>query len=457
MWTTYVALLPAFLVAYVASRHSVHEVFLRVYIPVLLLLPGYYRALIPGLPDPTFAEAAAVALFIVFVARGAPGYRFGLTDLLVAAYALSISYSQYRASGFSDAQNLMFFQLSSVLIPYVLAKSLIEPKGLGLAFARQFVICALIVAVLNLYENRFGMNLWQRILSPLFPGFGAGWVTTFRFGLARASGPYGHALLAGIIMFVAYRLQRWLHWANAWPTRRPSWLPLPLPWALTIGMGVGLLSTLAKGAIFASFIAAMVPIVGRSKRRAAVATTILALLVLIGIPALLVFLQWASVGRLHALSVNQETAAYRYELIVQYIDIAHQQLWFGWGLNEWPRVANMPSIDNYYLLLYLMHGAVASTAFVFLILSLIVRLLVKGMQQPLADPPGSALTFTLAAILVGYLLGAVTVFLGVQTLPLLFMIAGWAESHLVRGCEPAVGRMVKAVSPPLYRFRRVVG
>lgn len=457
MWTTYVALAPAFLAVYVAVRRAVSDAFLWIYIPALLLLPDYYLAVTPGLPDPSFSQATAVALFVMFLARRAPGYRFGFTDLLVIAYSISISYSEYRASGLADAQNLMFTQFSSVLIPYLLAKSLIEPHGRGAAFARLVVICASVVTVLNLYENRFGMNLWQRLLGPLFPGFGAGWVTTFRFGIARAAGPYGHALLAGIVIFVAYRLQRWLEWAGEWPKGRPRWSPLPIAATLTVWMAVGLFSTFAKGALLAALLAALIPLVGKSKRRVLVTGAIVASFAFVGVPILIWFLKWASVGRMNALSANQETAAYRYELIVQYLEIAHQQLWFGWGLNDWPRVVNMPSIDNYYLLLYLMHGAIASVAFVTMMLSILCRLILKGILQPLADPRGSELSITLASILFGYLLVIASVYLGLQTVPLLFMIVGWAESYL-RQNPTAVARQVTVdADPPRFRFRRVVG
>jgi hypothetical protein len=456
MLTTYVALLPAVVAVYVARRHSVTASFLWVYIPALLLLPDYYLALTPGLPDPSAAQAVAVAIFAVHAVQGLPGYRFGATDILVATYSLAICYSQFRATGFADAQNVMFFQLGSVGVPYLLAKSLIEPNDLGVAFARQVVFCALLVTLLNLYENRFGVNLWQRVLGPLFPGFGEGWVTTFRFGIARAAGPYGHALFAGIVMLVAYRLQRWLHWARAWQGIRPRYLPFKLDWALTVGMGAGLLTTFAKGAILAAVVAAVLPVVGRSRQRRIMAGVAASGLAFVGIPAVIAFLQWASVGRMHALSDNQETAAYRYELVVKYLDIAHQQMWFGWGLNQWPRVANMPSIDNFYLALYLMHGMVASVAFASLMLSLTIRLLVRGMKLPLADPPGSELSFTLASILFAYLLAIATVYMGLQTVPLLFLIAGWAESYLARGVSRPNRPGVETLAPSRYRFRRVV-
>jgi hypothetical protein len=221
-------------------------------------------------------------------------------------------------------------------------------------------------------------------------------------------------------------------------------------------MGAGLLTTFAKGAILAAVVAAVLPVVGRSRQRRIMAGVAASGLAFVGIPAVIAFLQWASVGRMHALSDNQETAAYRYELVVKYLDIAHQQMWFGWGLNQWPRVANMPSIDNFYLALYLMHGMVASVAFASLMLSLTIRLLVRGMKLPLADPPGSELSFTLASILFAYLLAIATVYMGLQTVPLLFLIAGWAESYLARGVSRPNRPGVETLAPSRYRFRRVV-
>lgn len=448
---SYIALLPGLLALYVARQRSVQHAFLYIYLPTLLLLPDYYFAITPGVPDPTFNQSASIALFFAFLKYGGPGYRFSLTDLLVATYAFSVAYSQFQATDYAEAQNLMFFQMTSVLFPYILAKSLIEPSGLRMAFAKQLVICALIVLLFNLYENKFGMNFWQRVLQPFFPEQGRGWVTTFRFGLARASGPYGHALLAGIIMVVAYRLQRWLHWSNAWPATWPRNLRLPLSPASTITMGtaLALLTTFAKGSWLAAFIAAGIPIIGRARQRVVAMSAVLTLLVVVGIPVVVGFLQWASVGRMHARTDNQETAAYRYELITEYLDIANLHLWFGWGMNQWPRVANMPSIDNFFLLLYLMHGIIACTVFLLIAVSMIVRLTTDGMRQPPSNPPGSCLAFTLASIFLAYLIAAATVYMGMQTVPLLFMVTGWAESYLMRPFT------VLAVEPR-FSFRRVV-
>jgi hypothetical protein len=457
---SYIALISGALALYVAQNRSLPQALLSVYLPSLLLFPDYYRAITPGLPDPTLNQGASVALFLVFASRGMPGYRFSFTDILVFVYAFSVSYSEYQASGYSDAQNLMFFQLTSVLFPYLLAKSLIEPNGLRVEFARQIVISGCLVMVLNLWENKFAMNLWRRFFDPFFPGQADGWVTTFRFGLARAAGPYGHALLAGIMMIVVYRLQRWLHWSNVWPVRWPRFPGLPLSpgWIMTLAAGMALFTTLAKGSWLAAFIAAGIPIIGRSKQRVLAMTVLLSLLIGVGIPAVIAFLQWASVGRMNATSSNQETAAYRYELVVEYLGIANEQMWFGWGLTKWPKVVGMPSIDNFFLLLYLMHGIIAFGVFVYLLVSMVGRLTAYGMRQPPSDPPGSCLAFTLAAIFLAYLIAIATVYLGLQTVPLLFMMAGWAESYMMLKIPDGVGGTATStakIQAP-YRFRRVL-
>ena len=153
---------------YYVARQSVTKAFIWAYIPILLLLPDYYKAITPGIPDPSFNQAASVALFIVFVLKGMPGYRFSYTDVVVGVYVLAVSISEYLASGYSDAQNLMFYELSSVLFPYLFAKSLIEPFNLRYDFAKSVVLCLCVVFVCNLYENKMGSNLWQLYIGRFF-------------------------------------------------------------------------------------------------------------------------------------------------------------------------------------------------------------------------------------------------------------------------------------------------
>ncbi|NOS87939.1 MAG: O-antigen ligase family protein, partial [Methylococcaceae bacterium] len=430
---SFIAYLPGFLAYYVAQNHSPSKAFVWVYMPSLLLLPDYFRAITPGLPDPSFNQSASIALFAVFLMQGAPGYRFSYTDLVVGFYAFAVSYSEFLASGYSDAQNLMFFELTSVLFPYIFAKSLVEAFSLRYDFAKSIVLCLSVVFVFNLFENKFGYNLWQAYLGMFFPGQADGWITTFRFGLARAAGPYAHCLVDGIMMAVGYRMQRWLQWSEAWPLKMKqlSWLPWFTPAQFfTLMIFGGVLSTLGKGQWLAGIVAAGIVIIGRSKQRVMAMTGVLSVMVLVGIPLMIAFLNYASVGRENAADDNQETAAYRYELVTEYMDEASERFWWGWGLMKWPEIHGFESIDNHFLLTYLNHGVIAVTLLLGIIFGMMGRLVVHGMTRPLAEPRGSSLAFTLAAIYLMYVIAVATVSMMYQSYTLFFIITGLSDAYL---------------------------
>lgn len=430
---SYIAYLTGFWVYYVAQNQSITKAFIWVYIPVLLLLPDYYHAITPGLPDPNFNQTASAALFAAFLMQGSPGYKFSYTDLVVGFYAFAVSFSEFLASGYSDAQNLMFTELTSVFFPYLFAKSLIEPFDLRYNFAKSIVLCLCFVFVMNLYENKMGSNLWQLFLGRFFPGQGEGWLTTFRFGLARAAGPYGHCLVDGIIMAVAYRLQRWLQWSDAWPhkIKQLAWVPWFTPAQLfTMMILGGVFSTLGKGQWLAGIVASGIVIIGRSKQRVAAIAAVVSVMIFIGIPLLAAFLSYASVGRANAVDDNQETAAYRYELVTEYMDVAKEHLWFGWGLMKWPEVPGFESIDNHFLLTYLNHGVIAVTLLLGIIFGMMWRLIRHGMSRPLAEPRGSSLAFTLAALFLMYLIAVATVAMMYQSCTIFFIITGLSDAYL---------------------------
>ncbi|MCX7099598.1 MAG: O-antigen ligase family protein [Methylococcales bacterium] len=459
---SFIAYLPGFLAYYVAQNQSVTKAFIWVYIPSLLLLPDYYRAMTPGLPDPTFNQSASLALFAVFLMKGSPGYKFSYTDLVVGFYAFAVSYSEFLASGYSDAQNLMFFELTSVLFPYLFAKSLVEPFNLRYDFAKSIVLCLSVVFVLNLFENKFGYNLWQAYLGMFFPGQGQGWITTFRFGLARAAGPYGHCLVDGVIMAVGYRMQRWLQWSEAWPVKMKqlSWVPKLTPAQFfTVMILGGVFSTLGKGQWLAGIVAAGIVIIGRSKKRTVAMMAVLGVMVVVGIPLFAAFISYASVGRENAADDNQETAAYRYELVTEYMDEASERLWWGWGLMKWPEIPGFESIDNHFLLTYLNHGLIAVTLLLGIIFGMMGRLIKHGMANPLSEPRGSSLAFTLAAIYLMYLIAVATVAMMYQSCTLFFIITGLSDAYLRTSRwdgDQGSGKIKITQDSRRFKFKRVL-
>jgi len=458
---SFIGFLPALIAFRVAMSSSPPEAFLRVYLPVLLCFPDYYRVITPGLPDPTFNQGTALAILAVaFMRGGLKGYRFSFMDAVVLVYAFCVANSEYQASGYSDAQNLVFSMLFSVLGPYFMAKSFIEPGRLRFEFAKKIVLCLVLVSMINTFETRFGMNPWQLLMGRFFPGQGEGWIVTFRFGMARTAGPFGHALLAGIMMMVGFRLQRWLQFSAAWPDRikQLPWLPIKIPQLLTLIITGGFFITFAKGSWLAGFLAGFLVAVGRVKNRVLALLAVLGFVVFVLVPATVSFINYASVGRANAKDDNQETAAYRYELIVQYIDIAKEKAMWGWGLTKWPKVLGMPSIDNHYLLLFLMHGQIAFYCFLYILIGTMVRLLIHAARSPPPPRSGASLAFTLASIYLGYVVAIGTVYMGGATVAMLFMITGWAESFMQsngRDLSPQGGEQPVSAGPA-FRFRRVV-
>lgn len=453
-----IALLPLLIAALVALRTSPASAFLGVYLPVLLLLPEGYRAVLPGLPDPTLSQSAALGVMAVFLLKNGLRWQFSFTDFLVAGFAFCVAYSEYLNAGYSEAQNLMFDMLAWVVFPYVLAKALIVPQGLSIPFARRLVFLVFVAVLIAPFEFKFGMNPYQMLFNPLFPGQGTGWVTTFRHGMARVAGPYSHAILAGVMMVVAYRIQRWLEWNGGWETtfRNLPGLPLSKGRIITLALFAGALMTIARGPWIGGLLGGLTLLVGRSRNRARAAALVLIAVVLIGVPAATAFYSYVSVGRAGATTSSQESAAYRKELIDKYTDIALEKATWGWGRNTWPRVAGMPSIDNYYLLLALMHGVVALGFLLALFGWMMTRLYRRGMRTEVPVPGGCTLAFTLLGVYLIVFISIATVYLGQQTIPMLFVITGWAEAYLLSRAEPFAGAAHVVESQSRHQFIRVM-
>jgi hypothetical protein len=455
----FIAGIPGIIAFFYAQARGVPAAFLDVYLPVLLLLPDYYRWVLPALPDPTFGEAAIIPIMMLFLLKNK--WRFSFTDFLIFGYAAAMGYSEYLNAGFSDAQNLTFDMLGTVVFPYMLAKGIIEPKNLGVAFAKRFVMLLFWISVISLYEFRFGRTPWQLILGRFFPGQGDGWVTTFRWGFARIAGPYGHAILAGLILIIGFRIQKWLEWNKRWEAKSrhfPS-LPMSKTMAITVGLIAGVIMTMVRGPWIGGIIAAVFTWIGRSRNRKAALLMFLGGIVVIGIPVGIVFNQYASVGRANAKTPSQETAAYRKELLDKYVAIAEEHAMWGWGTSGWPKVPGMPSIDNYYLLLALMHGVVSMGLLLLTMLTMTVRLTIRGMQRPPPALRGGSLAFTLAGVQVAIMITIATVFMGGQVVAIWALMTGWAEGYLLADRESGASETASAAaaSPSLrFAFQRVV-
>ena len=420
-----------------AFRRSPGWLFVCIYLPALLLVPDTFHTVTLGIPKMSVNQAVIMAILPFALFRYARQWRPSMTDAMVFALVALMALSEYLAAGYKEAQNLAFAMTASAVAPYLVARLVIAAEGLHVDVARRFVLLLFAVVLLSTYEFKFGWNPFLVLPQALFPGQGTGWVTTFRYGFARVAGPYAHAILAGIMILIAYRLQRWLQRGGHW---EPHFSALPgLPWSkasiITAALLLGAVMTIARGPWIGAALGAVLVAIGRSRepKRALVAIGIALLLLLpvayVGIDAYL------DVQPGMQISTSQQTALYRKELVEKYVNIAIDHAWLGWGRNTWPRVPGMPSIDNYYLLLSLMHGLLATLVLTTLFFWQSARLVRYGMRE---GPQANSLAFTFAGILIGIFVSLGTVYLGEQVIPALFLILGWSESLLAKPAAVAV-------------------
>lgn len=448
------AAVPALVAFYIGIKKGFVRAYLDVYLPAIILLPDYFSTkIIPGVPPLNFNQAAMLPCALLFFMFNDRKWKWSFVDFLVTGYVASIIYSEYINIDYKEAQNLGFILITTVWLPYVLTKGIVEPMGLREEFAKRITLLFAICTATLTYETRMGRPLIRIPLDPFFPGQGY-WVTTFRWGLARAAGPYGHSIVSGMMFVVAYRIARWVEWAGYWKEKVPyisQRVPFPLSKArfFTLVTAAGLILTLVRGPWMGAIAAAGLIFICRSKNRGAYITIAIALFIVVGIPAGISFYQYVSVGRENALTVAQESAAYRWELITEYGEIAGERLYWGWGRNLWPEVPGMPSIDNNFLLLALNHGTVALGFFNFAQFWLMFHLIRLGVKKDRNDPI-AILAFSLAGIIIAMIVSLATVGLLSNIIQLFFMVLGWCDGLVKTKGVPVPKPVV------IFRYPRIM-
>jgi hypothetical protein len=115
----------------------------------------------------------------------------------------------------------------------------------------------------------------------------------------------------------------------------------------------------------------------------------------------------------------------------------------------------MESIDNYYLLISLMHGLPAMVMLVVMLVGSAAQCVRRGLAEPVG---GHSPLFTFAGIFVAVFVSMGTVYMGEQVLPTLFFMLGWAQAALQpsagRAQQPATGTGHAAIKAP---FRGIIG
>jgi len=412
------------------SKMSPGKVLLVLYLPILLLVPDTFHTSIPGIPGhPSANVAVMIPLFIVTMVAYSRYWRVSVADALVISIGCLMAYSEYTNAGSTEAINMLYGVLFQIIGPYLVARLAIDREGLHVDVAKKVAFILFILALVGTFEFKFGVNPFLVYGERLFPGQGLGWVTTFRYGFARVAGPYAHCILAGMMMAMAYRLSRWLEWGGHWEAKFKSFPNLPWSKGRIISMGIlaGSVMTFARGPWLGGLVAAVFVNAGRHVKRKQAFIIGSITLILLAIPGYIAFQTYTDLKPGMEMTMSQETAMYRKTLFEKYYNIALDHAWLGWGRNGWPKVPGMSSVDNYYLLLSLMHGVSTMLLLVTVMLWMSLRLFKKGMSEPVEV---NSLAFTFLGIIIAFFVSLVTVYLGEGVVPAFFLLLGWAEGYV---------------------------
>ena len=441
--TELLALLPGLLAWWVAVGWSVEAAFLGVYLPVLMLVPDFFRYPIEGLPDPTLSQAAIlpIGFAVCWKAIFQKKWTFTVLDGAVFTYLAWQLFSDFNTVGFIDAQNLMFEILTYSLFPYVCGKALIESSGMRVAFARRFVWLLFVVCLISIYEFRMGTSLFRPILSPFFPGQDSGWFTQMRWGFGRIAGPYGHAILMGCIISIGLLLCFWLAQSRLWEKdfKVLGHVHFSKQQLILAGLLLAMVMTLSRGPWLGGVCGLLLATVGWSANMRWALKRNLMMLALVGV---LVYSGGKAyldnsapptdhlntgLAAINSTEVEQSTN-YRAQLFDKYLDVVMQRPIGGWGRANWPQVAGMASIDNNYLFIALNSGLVGVGLFLLMLIVASARLLLSGFSAEHEETSERAFHFTLLGAIVAVGVTIVSVFMGSQLAPLLFLVLGWADA-----------------------------
>ena len=421
-----IILIPGVLCIVALLRGTTQRAFLDVCLPVLMLLPTYYSWKAPFLPPITFIEAAMVPLGVGMVLTNLARWRFSRTDLWMALFVFSAGYADYKIGNTTPSIFGVFHAVAGGLIPYMAGKLLIEQPAARVGTMRRFVWLLFAASIPSMYEYFLKANPFSYFWSHFFPYQWGGWVTQIRWGFGRLAGPYAQSELAGMILFAGLLLALWLADWNYWEPRfkRLRSLPMKKATIITATLALTLFMSQARGPWFGAILALAIASIGRAKKPLRRAIIVIGLGLLIGVPGYTAFKDYTSGPRTDYGS-ERETAQYRQELYENYVPVAEQGGAWGWGVN-FPRVGGQTSIDNEYLLVYLVQGYVGLIALILLMLEGALSLLIAGLRA--TSKQDRHFSFSLLGILVGFVFTLGTVFLGSQSYMIFFMLIGWSQS-----------------------------
>ena len=399
--------------------------FLNVYLPCLIFLPDYYSFRIPHFPPESAASWALLPLGVSLLFYPTPRLQLRRLDLWVTLFVLSFGASEIlREPNPRDGAVLFSSYVSAVFLAYIVGRRVIEPK-LRIATVQRIVLLFVSLTPFILYEY-LKRNPWVMMASHFHLSFDVN--IQGRNGRPRVMASFVHAILAGIMFYIAFMLNYFLSDLYQRDRSRvgrmtgrleryhvPAFLMVMFLW-LTQSRGP-MLSAVTGYSIL------QIP----KFRYPKLATFVIGILfAAAGLIAYSYLESYTSATDNGTLSEEQTSAIYRRELLKNYEPVVEKGGWLGWGNFNVPEAGGQRSIDNAYLIIQLTQGKLGFYLFLLIIVESLGS--TAYCAYSFHSRESRLLAFTLLAALMGLFLSLTAVYLGPAVAPTCFLLLGWSQS-----------------------------
>jgi O-Antigen ligase len=406
----------------------------------------------------TFNVTSLLTLLVVGagVATWKYPFRITLVDVCLMLYLFGAFYSDENHGALKPGIYAFIFCFSKSVLPYLVGRLLIEQSRMRTQFASTLVLCLALIGAVSLLEFVKEYNFFQRIVEHL-THFSPGWIRQTRWGFGRIAGPYGHAIIAGMIFSAAVMLQLWLvktkKWENSSILRRFGVRKMPryISWAVWGGLYMTQSRGPWMGFAF-GLIAASIGFAKDRRRAAKIAISVL----LVTLAVTWVYLDKYTDTSVKAVDQDQQNAEYRRNLITVYQPLIEQGGLWGWGtpvfyshgLPTW--IPGHDSIDNEYIRIGMAQGYLGLGSFTLMMLLSIVSL--ARLCYSLNGRDDRLFAYCMLGIVLGMTFTLTTVYLGDPMMQIVFLFLGWSQSIIPTRTQEQIEAPAAA---QLFEFERV--
>jgi len=431
------------------KKHSVADAAIDVFLPVFLLIPGFYEFRAPHLPSLSFADCALIPITATLVFRHWREWKFRRADLWVTLFFLGSACTELLNSDVGTAGLLFCKTITEGFMPYILGRLLLDQENVRERFLRRFAYIVFFVAVVSVWEFRMGKNLFLTLEGMVLGAHSFAFLV--RDGHVRVVGPFVDSIMAGTMFATACIFSIWLAVVQKSRGEERKFLGIKRSTILTIGLAGGIMMANSRGPMLGAALAFIITRIGLSKNVGRAAVVYLSLLTVVGTAGYIRTVQYTQGSIYDAKDRAQEDAIYRRVLLDEYKPYVAAGGLFGYGVVNRPVVPGMFSIDNAYLNIELVQGKLGLWTFVLVGGESILACALAARRSRQRNDLAFALC--LAGVIAGIMATITTVWLGYPIYPLFFMLAGWSQS--LRQTE-TVAATVVAPANARFAFRRVI-